>query len=502
MRPLYALTLQTDGDRLDDLAEDLRAWLARKYPAWNGEPADGAIDLGRKGHVAYLTRETLPGGRMLRFTLEHPDDRVGHRVWHATLELASDGVETELDVVLATFTTRDGVGPPAARIVRPPFLRHIAERYPLRVEREPLARRPLRVDARQDAWKLAVVLCSSHRLLPLVLVADAPDQGPPVDVHRLQRRLLGVGRVASLSAEALEGLRQALERSYWALRPGAVRLCWPGFRPSDDRFAHPLYPPELVADLEARNRHAVADTLFERITTSMAIRTRRSPLLQRLRAAAAAERLAEIERLRKQLAARPALDPDERDTYETLLEEAQAQVEQLLQEKQKLEEDLLKRDEEVGLLQRQLQTALDNLRALGHVGPPPDAPTEAPEPTPLTIFLSEQARRDYDRHPERRAAFDRLLGRLADPAWRQGNAAACSGGGYVCPRSNSDERLFFALDDGRVLVCRLFPHHQDSLKDTYLELRNRGFAWQDYEPFAPWPEPQDAGRQASIRSSR
>lgn len=477
MRPLYALTFQIDGNRLNDLIGDVSKWVASKYADWDHNlSTDGTtLNLGKPEHEAQLDQQDLPNGRMFSFTLSHPDRRTQGLCWHTAITVATDDVETECDLVLSTYVTRDGVQPPPASQVYPPFLQRIIERYPLRIGKEPLALKPDIADV-QDIGTLVDILLMPQRRLPLVLVSNEGGE-PLVAPDSLQDRLLGTARVVHITPAASFYLSDQLGRL--SCYDGGVRIYWPGFQLGDDEYFHKLYFKWEIRDLE-RSGRSLADDIFDRITSTSSIRVRRGPLLQRLRKAQEKAKEAEFKRRLAEIGARDTVTLEAKEAYEELLTEADENMQKVMDERDDLLDMMAEKECEANGLRWKVSALQDALRSK-------QAPnTLGADGTSAAVRLSKQARQEYAQHVDRQSKFNQLLKRLVDPVVRDEQVSRCSGGGFVYPRSNSDERVFFEMDDGVVHVCALFPHHQDSLATAYKDLRSNGVQISDFDDFELW----------------
>lgn len=482
MRPLYALTFQIDGDRIDDLVGDIRDWIASKYAGWDQViPRDATpLSLGKPGHEARLSQQDLPSGRMFSFILAHPDWRTDGLHWHTSLTVATDGEETECDVVLSTYVTRDGVQPPPPWQVHPPFLSRIVDRYPLRIGKEPLALKPDTADV-ESVDALADILLMPQRRLPLVLVSEEIRGGPLVSPASLQKRLLGSARVVHITTAASYRLSDRFENKRLSCYDGGVRIYWPGFQLDDDEYFHKLYLKWEIRDIEDSGR-SLANDIFDRITTTTSIRVRPGPLLQRLRSAQEQAKEAEFKRRLAEIGARETVTSEDREAYEELLTEAAEDKDQLLSERDSLLDAVAEKERETEELRWKLHAARDALNSRSEAL----AESESGEPA---LRLSQRARSEYADHVARQPTFDRLLERILDPVVRDSQASRCPGGGYVYPRGKSDERVFFEVDEEVIYVCALFPHHQDSLASAYNDLRNNGVRIGDFDGFELWVQP-------------
>lgn len=112
---------------------------------------------------------------------------------------------------------------------------------------------------------------------------------------------------------------------------------------------------------------------------------------------------------------------------------------------------------------------------------------ERAEAAETEIFLSGRAAHTYENEVGHRSTFDRLLDKLRRGQMRRDQSNRLEGaGGYVYPRGDTPERVFYDAQGNSVYVCELFSNHGDSYADDYHRLRREGVAAKDYGDFQPW----------------
>lgn len=489
MRPVYALVLDFDGDRLEELRGGANGWLAAKYAEYDGQlPSEGTTTL-REGHDLRVETLRSEEGQLYHLTLEHPDRRVPIRRWITNVTLASDGSETECAVTISTRAMGAGLMPPRPDQIRTPrYIRDVAVKLSPRVGREPLALEPLRASA-EDVGTLVDILTMPSRRLPIVMVSPLGNRGLLADPQELHKRLLGYARVIELDNAAAYGLSDAVSKELSCF-DGGVRIYWPGFSLDDDRYHHKLYLKWEIREIKDRGRR-LADVLFGRLLSASIAQFQGGRLARSIRRAEQTAQRREFDALRERIAERDSLGAEEQAAVDALLEDAARRMTEAQEERDSLELRVLEQDETIERLTRELDQAQANMRAMAGFVEGAEEDTrdqEAASHAAPIVILSDVALDAYEAHPERQNRFDHILMLLSDPDHRSSNMAANgNGGGFVAPRGNSDERAFFFLRDGVVHVCELFPHHQDSLATRYNALRNDGLDENEYSGFAPLP---------------
>ena len=107
-------------------------------------------------------------------------------------------------------------------------------------------------------------LKSPQRARPVVFISvpNASDQ-PLIDPQPVARNLCGLAHVVVAESRLISSALSGAIPSRLACWDGAIRVYWPGFRPSDNPFHHNLLVPRAIAESGGKR---VSSDLLERIT--------------------------------------------------------------------------------------------------------------------------------------------------------------------------------------------------------------------------------------------
>jgi hypothetical protein len=138
------------------------------------------------------------------------------------------------------------------------------------------------------------------RTLPVVVVShDRFKDQTNVDPDRLHRTLLGFGHVAVFDKWAAFRLTDSLGKSLSCFN-GCVRIYWPGLTRTSDPMQHELYFPIQIDKFEFSGK-PLERRLFNFLSKVSAFRFVEGEIVREIQARIDAERLAESERIRKQI---------------------------------------------------------------------------------------------------------------------------------------------------------------------------------------------------------
>lgn len=216
-----------------------------------------SFDQLQVGDGAYLESVfTRADGRSLAgIRLTHGDTQQPGAQWQTELLIASrDGLAEDFSCVNRFGSEGDVLLPARREPSRPRIVRDLLERYGGRAGHELSSRAHLlRADGARDFLQ---ALTSADRKRPILLVtARNHDDRPIADAEALADWAAGLAHVyvAENRFPSLD-LGELLPRrlNCW---DGAVRIYWPGFRPSDDPFRHRVWAPLHVRDLDSTQRH-------------------------------------------------------------------------------------------------------------------------------------------------------------------------------------------------------------------------------------------------------
>lgn len=157
----------------------------------------------------------------------------------------------------------DAAVAPARYYVEPPvFLKALAASFHVYFGNTAVPGGAKHVDGEQDVKALLRELESPDRTLPIVLVTDPVDHESPIPnlSDLLASALFGMAIITHATREATYELTREVGKTMSCF-DGAVRIYWPGWRPSHSPFAHPLFLGERVA-ASAKNDPKRPDSLI------------------------------------------------------------------------------------------------------------------------------------------------------------------------------------------------------------------------------------------------
>lgn len=254
MRKRYKATFQVGRETsppLKDVADACLAWAtARMSPT--GLPVDE--DIGRRlfegrGDIETLSHADQDGSFWgLRFS--HPDKTDATRRWTTDITLASRATQ-ELIFSCTNFvaTTAGLVVPTRVTPSRPKIVADVLGKWGGR-RGHVLSTAPVVLDG-TTLDDFVELMFAPDRARPIVWVsARNRDDRPIIDVTKLASWLGSLAHVF-VSADRYPSfdLRSDLPRR-WNCWDGAVRVYWPRLKLSDDAFAHRVWSPDEVHDIE------------------------------------------------------------------------------------------------------------------------------------------------------------------------------------------------------------------------------------------------------------
>lgn len=238
----------------------VRDWLASKGA--DTSAAEGTFQPQDSGAGSFAIQSALDGARSWwRVALEE----VTPRLRRVRTELSVTSGE-RLSVYVAVEAGSDAavVAPDDAIDVRCPRIVRALLRLPGAWYHGASRVRPLtHLQGLAEGVELAEEIQRRERALPLVVVShDFTGTGSNELGSQLADALAGIANVVDIDDEAAWGLTDELGRTFSCFG-GAVRLYWPGFSTTDDRFLHPLWTAERIRSAAADRREA--EMLLQRI---------------------------------------------------------------------------------------------------------------------------------------------------------------------------------------------------------------------------------------------
>jgi hypothetical protein len=188
------------------------------------------------------------------------------------------------------------------------------------------------------------------RALPIVLISQDTQGKTARPVSDVQDKLLGLAHVYEIERQAAFELTRQLGKSSSCFN-GAIRVYWPGFKPSS-YVRHPLYFPERIADFREEGK-LLEDYLFRKFANIAASRFSGGKIWKQLKKTISRRRLDELDRLRQRVSEQRSRATEEEEFLEEM-ESLLDQNEELLEENEALRE-------EVDHLEDDLATARENL---------------------------------------------------------------------------------------------------------------------------------------------
>ncbi len=257
-----------------------------------------------------------------------------------------------------------------------------------------------RIKGFDDGERLAAQIEDPARTVPILVVSTQNGYCALPDLDaKLAHDLIGLANVVVVDDDASWALRDTLG-SQWACYHGAVRLFWPHFSRTDDRYLHPLWTAHRLVALsqdaaETRDR-------FRRQLRSILFRT----------SALSVARPADIDAIRDG-ASRNALNELKQRAhslgeYKDLAELYAAENESLRQDRDGLRSRVDDLAAEAATLANDRQALLAHLRAanaktapaIGEDDIPPDAEEEdaakAPQPGEIRFYKKTHSKPGYD----------------------------------------------------------------------------------------------------------
>ena len=254
MRTVYGIQFQVkpaSGESPTECLGGLRlltaSWVAQKYRrAWAISGVIPAFDGGRiepkEGHWIVSSHECYKDCELVSLEWGHPAENDDSVVWITTCAFARNGEAIHAAVTVRLSSVKFIVRPMRFILGRPGIVWETLTRYDCSVggQRIPVNHQVLRPVEVGDFVEHD--LFAEERALPVIVVSPVIWTGAPaVQPDVLQKALAGFARVMLLADRwAAFKLTDKVGKELTCF-DGAVRVYWPGFRPTDPPFRHPLY---------------------------------------------------------------------------------------------------------------------------------------------------------------------------------------------------------------------------------------------------------------------
>lgn len=260
MQTVYAthLPLPTveKGKGLDAALGSIRRWTTRRF----GVTIQNLFAGTGSGRGASLRWELLLGDGdqgLFSLRIDQADEYTEGLRWRTHVDVGIDNGNLWLRVRVALSSTKEGVVvPPEVKVGRPGIVKDLIEELDVEVDGRTLGTF-IQADSEEVDDYLSLITDPTRRL-PVVAVSANLDGSDFISPAYLNDRLLGMAHVAALSTEAAWAVTNAISREL-SCYGGALRIYWPQFDLSDDRYRHRLY---VGGVLEALGPDGIVDEIF------------------------------------------------------------------------------------------------------------------------------------------------------------------------------------------------------------------------------------------------
>jgi hypothetical protein len=387
---------QEAGGLLNELLNRVSAWVEEKYKrSWNAQCAFPAANKSVEPlpvHSIHHSCHAVGEGALVRVRWTHPDDRDASMRWTTDIAIAWLGDRIQFALQLGAASMYFVVRPAWLTIGRPRIITDILTDYSCWAGPRPILSHKQLVEASDVPTFVDEILLDDKRTLPVVVVShDRFKDEPNVDADRLHRTLLGFAHVAVFDKWAAFRLTDSLGKSLSCFN-GCIRIYWPGLTRTSDPMQHELYFPLQIERFEFSGK-PLDRRLFNFLSKVSAFRSADGEVIREIQAKIDAERLAESERVRKQIQ-QGASDANTLQDMLPIHEMAMEENASLLERLKQLEKDKSELTLELSTVksnwnvfqQHQTLTAEDEAAA-------PQQPEEIEPESPLAAL--EQAEREF-----------------------------------------------------------------------------------------------------------
>lgn len=220
--------------------------------------------------------------------------------WTTEIAIAHLDDRVQFALQLGAASTSFVVRPAWLTIGRPRIVTDILTDYSCWAGERPILSRAQLVEASDVPDFVNEILLDDKRTLPVVVVShDRFTDQPNVDADRLHLSLLGFAHVAVFDKWAAFRLTDSLGKALSCFN-GCVRIYWPGLTRVSDPMQHELYFPVQIEKFEVLGK-PLDRRLFAFLSKVSAFRFADGEVIREIQARIDAERLAESQRVRKQI---------------------------------------------------------------------------------------------------------------------------------------------------------------------------------------------------------
>jgi len=358
MRAVYATQFRIHGTNFDEISQHVDGWLEDRYRSKYKNPVevqhDGNVQRPMDGHRLKVNADDIEGGYLMQVEWKHPDSRPGANLdWQTEVMVAAKGDELEFGIVIRVGSSSFAVQPIGRiHLGTPGIVRALMQQYNCRSAGVEITADHTRVTA-SEVDMLVNHILYPDRALPIVLISRDEDDQPARPVSIVQDKLLGLAHVYDIERVAGYELTRQLGKSSSCF-DGAIRVYWPGFKPSS-YVRHPLYLPDQIAAFEAEDR-LLEEYLFRKFAGIAASRFSEGKVWRQLRKQSNRRKLEEVDRLRARVRNERTKAKQEEEQLLDEMEDLLNQNEGLIQENDNLQERMQELEDEIA-------TARENLLA-------------------------------------------------------------------------------------------------------------------------------------------
>jgi hypothetical protein len=311
MPNLYSIQFEVapaDGQKASDLPAELldrvAKWVGEKYGrSWNTAfvfPAHDNTTEPLPNHSVHHSCQTIGDATLIRVRWIHPDDRDTSMQWATEITIGRLDDRVQFALRLGATSLAFVLRPAWMPVGRPRIVTEILSDFSCRCGTFPILPQKEVVDAAEVPAFVGDVLLNAKRTLPVVVVShDQFTNKTTVDPDKLHQSLLGLARVVVLDKWAAFRLTDSLGKRLSCFN-GCVRIYWPGMTQASDPMQHELYFPISIEKFEIYGK-PLDRRLFSFLSKVSTFRFAEGEVISEIHARLNAERLADSERIRRQI---------------------------------------------------------------------------------------------------------------------------------------------------------------------------------------------------------
>jgi hypothetical protein len=278
VRDVYAalLNLEGEADRSFLVAvSQLLSWATARYSVAPSDLRGGDSRPEQDVEIAWqtLVHPSEPAA-LWSLAWRHPHDVDQSLRWTVWADVGYDKSMAWVSLRVAIEPVALEVRPLRFDVFRPKVIASLLEAPGVKADGRHLALSSMSISG-TEMTDLVALLLDPHRALPVVVITKPSGEDHLLlDADRVADQLAGLTHTFVLADGATAyALTDAVGKEL-SVFLGAARLYWPGLTKTADKFAHPLWLPDVIREREARGR-GVADEIAR---TVIQIATFRVPL--------------------------------------------------------------------------------------------------------------------------------------------------------------------------------------------------------------------------------